>query len=209
MTAARALMLVRASSAALVILAIIVAAVTLSGDGHFGPTRFFSYFTIQSNLIGVAAFVWLLANGLRPRRRGLERLRGAATVYLTVTFAVVIVLLSEADVQLDLLWVDVVLHKVFPIVVVIDWLIDPPQVRLGLRDGLVWLVYPIGWALLTMARGAVDDWYPYPFLDPANGGYASVALTIVAITIAFFALSGGFIALGRWRGRARRQPSIA
>jgi hypothetical protein len=209
MTASRGLLVVRAASAALVILAIVVAAVTLAGEGRFDPARFFAFFTIQSNLIGVAAYLWLLANGDRPRTRGLELLRGAAAVYLTVTFVVVIVLLSDADVQLDLLWVDVVLHKIFPIVVVLDWLIDPPQLPLRLRDGLVWLVYPIAWAVVTMLRGAADGWYPYPFLDPANGGYAAVALTIAAITVAFLGLSVAFVALGNWRGRGRPLPPIA
>jgi hypothetical protein len=209
MTASRGLLVVRAASAALVILAIVVAAVTLSGEGRFDPTRFFAFFTIQSNLIGVAAYLWLLANRNRPRTRGLELLRGAAAVYLTVTFVVVIVLLSDADVQLDLLWVDVVLHKIFPIVVVLDWLIDPPRVPLRYRDGLLWLVYPLIWTGLTMVRGAADGWYPYPFLDPANGGYASVAVVIAAITVGFLVLSVAFIALGTWRSRGRPQPSIA
>ena len=197
-------MIVRAASVALVLLAIVVAAVTLSGEGRFDASRFFAFFTIQSNLVGVAAFAWLLANGRRPRTRGLELLRGAAAVYLTVTFLVVIVLLSDADVQLDLLWVDVVLHKIFPIVVVADWLIDPPQVRLAIRDALVWLVYPIAWVMVTMARGAADGWYPYPFLDPANGGYGAVALTIVAITAGFLVLSLAIVAVGDWRAGSRR-----
>ena len=79
----------------------------------------------------------------RPSRsRGLELLRGAAVVYLTVTFFVVIFLLSGEDVQLELVWVDVVLHKIFPIVVVLDWIVDPPKTRLTFRDALLWLVYP-------------------------------------------------------------------
>ena len=92
-------------------------------------------------------------------------------MYLTVTFFVVIVLLSGVDVQLDLVWVDVVLHKLFPVVVVLDWLVDPPMVRLTNRDALLWLVYPIVWVVVTLVRGAADGWYPYPFLDPAKGGY--------------------------------------
>jgi len=204
MAGSRGLMIVRAASVALVLLAIVVAAVTLASEGRFDPTRFFAFFTIQSNLVGVAAFAWLLANGTRPRTRGLELLRGAAAVYLTVTFVVVLVLLSDADVQLDLLWVDVVLHKIFPIVVVADWLIDPPQVRLAVRDALVWLVYPIAWAVITMVRGAADGWYPYPFLDPANGGYGAVALTIVAITAGFLVLSLAIVAVGDWRAGSRR-----
>ena len=209
MTASRGLQVVRAASAALVILAIVVQAIVLAQAGRFDPTRFFAFFTIQSNLIGVAAFAWLVANGDRPRSRALELLRGAAAVYLTVTFVVVILLLSDVDVQLQVNWAEFTLHKLFPVIVVLDWLIDPPRLALRYRDGLIWLAYPLIWTALTMVRGAADGWYPYPFLDPANGGYATVAVMIVAITVGFLVLSGAMIALGRWRGGADRPAALA
>jgi hypothetical protein len=193
---------VRAASIVLVLLAIAVALQTTRDAGTFNPTRFFAYFTIQSNLVGVAALAWVIARGSRPRTRGVELLRGASAVYLTVTFVVVILLLSDVDVSLELAWVDFVLHKLFPIVVVADWLIDPPAIRLDIRDALLWLIYPIVWAVLTVARGAIDGWYPYPFLDPANGGYAQVAVTIALIAVAFIALAQLFVWLGN-RSRAR------
>jgi hypothetical protein len=199
--ASRTLMLVRAGSIVLVIAAILTAAWEGVSAGTFNPTRFFAYFTIQSNMIGVAAFAWLLLDRDRPRTRGLELLRGAAAVYLTVTFIVVIVLLSDVDVQLNLVWVDIVLHKIFPLIVVADWLVDPPDVAIGRRDALLWLVYPILWAIATVVRGAIDNWYPYPFLDPANGGYAQVVIVIVAITLAFVALALVFAATGNARRR--------
>jgi len=192
---------IRAASIALVLLAIVVALQSTRDAGTFNPTRFFAYFTIQSNLIGVVALAWAIATRDRRRSRGLELLRGAAAVYLTVTFFVVIVLLSDVDVSLELTWVDFVLHKLFPIVVVADWLIDPPVVRLGVRDALIWLVYPIVWAVLTVARGAVDGWYPYPFLDPANGGYGKVTITVVLITVGFVVLALLFAWLGNARAR--------
>lgn len=190
-------------SVALVLVAIVAQALELSNANNLNPTRFFAFFTIQSNLIGVAAFVWLLATASRrPRARGLELLRGAAVVYLIVTFFVVIFLLSGADVQLQLVWVDIVLHKVFPIIVLLDWIVDPPTTRLTARDALVWLAYPLLWTGLTMIRGAVDGWYPYPFLNPANGGYGQVAVTVVAVIIGFVLIAGITIAIGNARGRA-------
>jgi hypothetical protein len=206
-TLRRGWQVVRAGSIVLVIAAIAVALQSTRDAGTFNPTRFFAYFTIQSNLIGVAAFAWLLARGDRPRSRALDLLRGAAAVYLTITFFVVIFLLSDVDVSLDLAWVDVVLHKIFPIIVVADWLIDPPGIRLTPRDIPYWLVYPIIWAILTVIRGALDGWYPYPFLDPANGGYGQVAVTIVAITIGFVVVSLVIMALGNVRsGRRAARP---
>ena len=141
----RILTIVRTASVVAVVVAMAVQAVVLANNGAFDPTRFFAYFTIQSNLVGVAAFALVLANRDRPRSRALESFRGAATSYLTVVFFVVIVLLSNVDVGLQLVWVDFVLHKLFPLIVVLDWIIDPPTVRLNARDALAWLVYPLIW----------------------------------------------------------------
>ena len=193
----------------IVLAAMAAQATTLMDAGAFDASRFFAYFTIQSNLIGVAAFVWLIATRGRSRDRRTELLRGAAVVYLTVTFVVVIVLLSGIDVQLQLPWVDFVLHKLMPIVMVADWVIDPPMTRLALRDSLIWLVYPLVWIALTIIRGAADGWYPYPFLDPANGGYGHVAVMVLIVAGAFLVLAGTTIAVGDRLGRvsARRRAA--
>jgi hypothetical protein len=196
--------IVRAASVLVVLAAIVAQAKVLADANAFDPTRFFAFFTIQSNLIGVAAFSWLVARPGAVRGRGIELLRAAAAVYLTVTFLVVIVLLSGVDVGLQLVWVDVVLHKIFPVIVVADFLLDPPRVRLGARDIAALIVYPLIWTGLTMVRGALDParWYPYPFLNPANGGYGQVLVTAVAITIGFVAISAAILWLGNWRGDA-------
>jgi hypothetical protein len=206
MSRGRILTIVRAAAAALVVIAIAYQVKVIADAGVFQPTRFFAYFTIQSNLIGVAAFAWVLANGDRPRSRALELFRGAAAAYLAVTFVVFLLLLSEADVGLGASWVDFVLHKLFPIVVVADWFVDPPQVPLTVRDALIWLVYPIAWIAFTVVRGALDGWYPYPFLDPVNGGYASVAITVVAITVGFLAFAALLVWLSNARG-GRPEPA--
>ncbi len=199
----RLLQVTRIASVLVVLAAIVVQAVTLADAGAFNATRFFAFFTIQSNLVGVAAFALLIAGRGREPSRGLDLLRGAAVIYLTVTFFVVIFLLSGVDVQLQLVWVDVVLHKIFPIVVVIDWILDPPRARLTLRDVALWLIYPLIWTALTLVRGAVDGWYPYPFLDPANGGYATVAVTVVAVVAGFLVIGAATLAIGTSRRSMR------
>ena len=193
---------VRVGAAALVIAAIVVQASVLANARAFDPTRFFAYFTIQSNLIGVAAVAWTVARGQAGRGVALDRLRGASAVYLTITFFVVIFLLSGIDVGLQLPWVDFVLHKLFPVVVVADWLLDPPRTRLGIRDAVAWLVYPIVWLAATLLRGAGDGWYPYPFLDPANGGYGQVAVTVVAVTFGFLLVAAAMLAAANARRSA-------
>jgi len=191
---------IRIGFALLTVLAIVVQMLTSIGQGSFDPTRFFAFFTIQSNVFGVFVFLVLAARWRSERSAALDLLRGASVVYLSVTFVVVIWLLSGADLQVAIPWVDFVLHKLFPVVVVLDWLVDPPSTRLTLRDGLTWLAFPLVWVVVTLVRGGLDDWYPYPFLDPANGGSSSVALYVVAILVGFVLIS----AITIWLGNAMR-----
>jgi hypothetical protein len=171
----------RIGIALLPILAIAATVVDLAGRGVLNPVNFFSYFTIQSNLIGVAAF--LLAATSPNRTRGIDLLRGASVVYLSVTFVVFALLLSGTNVDTAMNWVDFILHKLFPIAVVVDWLIDPPRRRITPREAVGWLAYPLVWVAYTLIRGPIANWYPYPFMDPANGGYAAVAAYVVGIVI--------------------------
>lgn len=192
----------RIAFAVLSLVAIGAQLAVLAGAGGLNPVNFFSYFTVQSNLIGVVALLATAAAG-RRRGRAIDWVRGAASVYLTVTFAVVILLLSNIDVGLQLGWVDFVLHKLFPVVVVADFLLDPPRARVSARDAGLWLAFPLAWLAYTMVRGPIAGWYPYPFLDPAlNGGYGAVVVTIAVILVAGAVLCAVYAALGNGRRRA-------
>jgi hypothetical protein len=187
---------IRLATAVLALAAIGAQILTLADAGALNLVNFFSYFTIQSNLIGIV--VLLLAARSGRRSEALDWWRGAAALYLTVTFIVVILLLSNVDVGLQLVWVDIVLHKVTPIVVVADFLLDPPSHRLTISDGLRWLIYPLAWLGYTLIRGPIASWYPYPFLDPdkAANGYVSVAITSVVILVAGAVLGALLVWLG-------------
>jgi hypothetical protein len=196
----------RAAIAILVLVAIAYQAWTLLDAGFFRPLRFFAFFTILSNLFGAAVFLALAIRRGRTRTRTFDFLRGASVVYLMVTLVVVLVLLSGAELQVAVPWVDLLAHRVFPIIVLIDWLIDPPANDMRVRDVLWWLAFPIVWLVVTLIRGAVDHWYPYPFLDPGNGGYRSVAYFIGIILAGFLVVGGAVNAVSDvLRERARRR----
>ena len=110
---------------------------------------------------------------------------------MTVTFIVFAVLLRglQEELQTNIVWVDTVLHRIMPVAIMADWLIEPPHGRLPYRRVIVpWLAPPLIWTAFTLIRGAVDGWYPYPFLNPANGGYGVVALYAVGITALMLAV---------------------
>ncbi|MFO7299387.1 MAG: Pr6Pr family membrane protein [Actinomycetes bacterium] len=170
-----------------VVAAVVTMISVLVGEGAFVPLNFFTFFTVLSNLL---AMVVLLEGGRRMlsgRPPVPDMVRGAAVVYMTVTFIVFALLLRglQEELQTHVEWVDTVFHRLTPVVLMIGWVVDPPRERITFRRSLRWLVFPIVWVVFTMIRGAIDGRYPYPFLDPENGGYGTVAVYMVAITVLF------------------------
>ena len=166
------------------------------GNG-FSALSFFSFFTIQSNLF---AALLLALTGLRGSQ-GLDAWRGAATLYMSLTGLVYGVLLAgyQAQLQTTIPWVDLLLHRILPALAVADWLLLRPQQRLDWRTAAWWLLYPLLYLVYSLIRGPQVGWYPYPFLDPAAGGYAVVALYAGAIAVVVVLLAALVIAAGRRR----------
>jgi hypothetical protein len=203
----RLLGVVRIGFGLLVLAAIVFMVWTLVDEGAFNALNFFTFFTILSNLLAMA----VLLEGGRRQLAGQSPLpdlwRGAAVVYMTVTYLVFAVLLRDLqeELQTHVGWVDSVLHRVTPIVLMVDWLIEPPHQPIPFRRALLpWLAFPLAWTAFTLVRGAIDGRYPYPFLDPANGGYGVVALYCVGIFALFLALVWVIAAVGTAMRERRR-----
>lgn len=143
----------------------------------FRPANFFSFFTIESNIFG--AIVLLLSAFASSRK--LDYFRGAATLYMTITGVIYVVLLSGADVQTPIPWVNAVLHYIFPVAMLLDWMIDRPGKRIARKSSLIWLAFPLVYAAYSLIRGHFTGWYPYPFLNIIEHGYVQVALTNVVV----------------------------
>ncbi len=99
------------------------------------------------------------------------------------------------------MWVDVPSrHRVMPLVVALDWLIDPPRMRLELRQTILWMSFPLVYVAYTLTRGAIVDWYPYFFVNPhRHGGYLLVAGDCLAITAGILTL----VVATTWVGNRR------
>jgi hypothetical protein len=160
---------------------------------------YFSYFTVLSNLFASAM---LLLGALRPaaaRSRAVELLRGASVVYILTTGIVYLLLLSGHAPAYP--WVNAILHYAMPVAVTADWLLDPPRMRLDLRQTVpLWMAFPLLYIVYTLARGAIVGWYPYFFVNPhRGGGYLLVAGDCLAVGIGIAAL----IAATTWAGNRR------
>ncbi len=160
--------------------------IVLVDRGTYNFINFWSYFTNQSNLftaITLLVTAYMLLKGIKSKNWVL--FRGAASLYMIITGVVFAVLLSGGDpntltaVPID----NTILHEIIPVALLLDWLLDPPVKRIGFKRALVWLAYPLTYVVLALIRGANGGFYPYPFLNPADGGYGSVLVTVIGITL--------------------------
>ncbi|GAA2184814.1 hypothetical protein GCM10009785_34210 [Brooklawnia cerclae] len=158
---------------------------------------FFSFFTIESNILAVGVLV--AGAVLLLMRRDEDppwflRFRLCVVTYMVTTGVVYNLLLRGIALPqgTTLGWSNEVLHVVGPVWMLLDWLFAPGRARLRWRSTWLVIVFPVAWAIYTLIRGPlVHDvvqqrayWYPYPFLDPnlAPEGYWSVAFYIVLIS---------------------------
>ena len=164
--------------------------------------NFFSYFTNLSNLL--AAGILLLTAKTRVRPAWIDRARALSAMNMAVVGIVFTLLLRSEDLGALQPWVNFVLHDLMPCVVVLDWLLDPPSIRLGSRDLTQFLVFPAAYLAYSLLRGALTGWYPYPFLNPARvGGYGGVTVYAVGITVIFLVVGWTLVTLGNRFGRNR------
>ncbi|QGZ66858.1 FAR-17a/AIG1-like protein [Paraburkholderia acidisoli] len=166
--------------------------------------RLASYLTNLTVLLVALSFTCVT---LRVRVRPLRFLAGpaapgAVTVYIVFVGVAYNVLLRH-------LWtphgfralLNESLHTVLPLLCAVYWLRFVPYCRLSRRERLAWFIYPLGYLVVTFWRGSVTDFYPYPFIDVGELGYARVILNSALLFAAFVVLMAVFTAIN-----ARRRP---
>jgi len=195
----------------------IAGAATTEWGAHL-PTviaNFFSFFTIESNVLAAVALacggIWALANrSTTAEPRWLAVLLMCASTYMIVTGVVYNLLLRGIELPQGATvgWSNEVLHVVIPIIMLADVLFAPRRRSLGWGAVGIAAIFPIVWVIYTLIRANLviapssgkPYWYPYPFLDPTQiGGYGAVALYVILIA----AIIVGAAALVVWVGRRR------
>ncbi|MER7772719.1 Pr6Pr family membrane protein [Kitasatospora sp. NPDC096140] len=186
----------RLAVAALVAVALCFSGYRAATDSP-GVVNFFSYFTNLSALAGIAVLGYSGWAGLTGRRPVPDEVRGAVVLYLVVTGLFYGTQLATYPEQQTIPWVSDVVHRVLPLVVLADWLVDPPTRRIRPVTVLGWMAFPLVYLTYALLRGYAIDWYPYVFLDPGrHGGYRRVSGACVLTAAAFVLLGAAVAALG-------------
>lgn len=162
--------------------------------------RYFSYFTILTNIMVVLCFTLLLFNfGKNEERFFLKpKVLAAVTVYISVVGIVYNLILRFTWQPKGLqLIVDELLHAFIPVLFVVYWLIFAPKSTLKWTDAFAWLIYPLVYLIFILVRGDVSGFYPYPFMDVGVLGYNKVALNSFYLLIVFLVLSLIMVWIGK------------
>jgi hypothetical protein len=145
-------------------------AASARGGGH----DFLAYFTTQTSILAVAAWLlsgaFLLARG--PAPAWVHVLRGAAVAYglVMASCRLLIALPWQPSGGLPLPAVNVFVCLVAPVLLVVDWALVGDRRPLS-HSFLRWVgAYPVLWSTVTLLRGIDTGWTPYPLLNPATAG---------------------------------------
>jgi hypothetical protein len=195
---------------ALVVQYVLIVKYKTDGDLVAGAIRFFSYFTLLSNvLVALAMTLPWLAPETKLGRFFLDpAVRTAILAYIIIVAVIYHVVLRK-------LWnpegweyvADTIEHVVAPTLYVIDWLLFVPKGTLKFRSAFVWLVFPMAYAVFSLIHGAATGFYPYPFIDQSKLGYDQVLTNMGGLVGAFTGLGLVLIGVDRGLGRIKRQPA--
>lgn len=162
--------------------------------------RFFSFFTILTNLLLVAGYVLpvVAPESAASRYSVSASVRGALTVYIVVVGAVYNLLLRQLYHPVGWAKVaDILVHDIAPVFYVVFWLVFAAKAGLRWADAGRWLLYPLAYLAYTLARGGFVHYYPYPFIDVATLGYVRVLVNAAGFTLVFWGLGLTVAATGR------------
>jgi len=178
--------------------------------------NFFSFFTIESNLLAMVVLGVLVAAQLgRPRiGRRFDVLLLCATTYMIVTGVVYNTLLRGIELPQGstLGWSNEILHLVAPLWMLIDWVLSSGKRQVRFSDLWIVAIFPVVWLAYTLLRGPFtldqsrgrDWWYPYPFLDPSThtDGYVGVAVMCAIVAATVLLGAAAMVAIARARRRS-------
>jgi len=169
--------------------------------------RFFSFYTILTNILVAVFFTVLLLklNSLLGRFFSQPHIATAIALYITIVGIVYNVILRFLWQPQGLQWiVDELLHTVIPLFFIFYWLIFARKDGLQLKNIFYWLIYPFVYIIWILIRGAFSGFYPYPFINVTTLGYSKVLLNSLGLFCVFLLGSVLFMATAKIISRKQK-----
>ncbi|MEO6688713.1 MAG: Pr6Pr family membrane protein [Dokdonella sp.] len=171
-----------------------------------GTLRYFSFFTILSNLLIALTATYAIVrkpSGMRDFFTS-PLVRGGAALCIGITLCIYFAVLASTWAPQGAQWLaDVTLHYVAPVLYLAWWGACVPHGRLRWSDVLRWMLFPVAYLSLVLLRGAWLHEYPYPFVDVDVLGTGVAARNCVGIGVLFLAFGLALVAFDRAMRRPR------
>lgn len=165
-------------------------------------TEFFTYFTIQCNIITAAGLTAVALGGFSKRFFSRPGVLTASAVYISIVCLVYnIALRGIAHPEGWARVADELLHAICPPLFVIFWISLIPKQGIVWKDAFNWLWYPFFYLVYALIRGAICGRYPYFFLDVVKYGYPRVFINIVILMLVFLGFSMLYVFIARLMSR--------
>lgn len=160
--------------------------------------RFFTFFTILSNILVTICFTSNLFNFSSFFKS--YKVKTAIAVYISIVAIVY-------NVILRFIWdptglqriVDELLHVVNPIIFVMYWYMAKNEISISYKFIFKILIFPILYLITVLLIGNYSNHYPYPFLNINTIGYTSVVINSIGISLAFVLVSLFFVFISNRR----------
>ena len=155
--------------------------------------NFFSYFTIQSNLLLAMTLLCAQIAPLSSIGQWANKPSVRGALFLYVGIAGIVYVLMLRDIWHPRGWQllgDQILHYCVPLLYAVDWIFLSERGKLSWRDVLWWLAFPAAYSVYTLAHGYISRFYPYPFLDVRDIGLEAVLLNMGFLASALLVLGG-------------------
>jgi len=164
---------------------------------------FLSYFTVLTNILVALALTAPLLSSASKLRKFFDRqaVRAAIALYITVVMVVYWAVLAKIHHPQGIgIITNVGMHLIIPLLYILDWILFAKKGAMSFKRIPFWILYPSGYGIYTIIRGAITGIYPYPFLNVAELGMGPVFINMLGFT-AFYAVgAAAFIAIGRGLG---------
>ena len=161
--------------------------------------RFFSFFTILTNILVVLYFTSRISIF---KESYISKLSNKGNLTALTAFILVVGLVYQ--IILRGTWqptglqkiIDELLHSVIPLFVFLYWLKFANKTDLIFKNIKIWFWYPIGYFLYIIIRGHFSNFYPYPFVNVTEMGYPQVIINSVIVSLFFLFIMGTLIFIG-------------
>jgi len=163
----------------------------------------FIYYTMQTNFMVTIwftlAIIWYKKPQLLEKITG--ALKGAFTLYITITFVIFAVLL-QMFYPFPKGWAafsNLVLHYITPIAFIFDWILTENKIKYKWTYMLYWIVYPVCYIIFAVIHGTITDNYIYYFFDINALGILGFVMYTSILIVFGIVLAGLYTAINRRR----------